>query len=73
MSNPEQSAAVKQITPTVSEEQLDPTYNLFNLNNRHQMPKPILTTVTVQGQKLQMEVDTGASLSLISEEAYLSL
>ena len=68
-----QDHAVKQITPMGSEEQQDPTYNLFNLNNRHQASNPILVTVTAHGQELQMEVDTGASLSLISEEAYLSV
>lgn len=68
-----QDHSVKQITSTGSEGLQDPTYNLFNLNNKHQSSNPILVTVTVHGQKLQMEVDTGASLSLISEEAYLSV
>ena len=33
----------------------------------------MLLTVTAHGQRLLMEVDTGASLSLISEKTYLSV
>ena len=35
--------------------------------------KHIVVTVKINGSELQMEVDTGASLSIISESTYLSL
>ena len=35
--------------------------------------KPIVVTVKINGSELPMEVDTGASLSIISESTYLSL
>ena len=54
------------------QEQQDPIYNLVNLSKR-QSPRPVLLTVTAHSQRLLMEVDTGASLSLISEKTYLSV
>ena len=36
-------------------------------------PTPLKTAVTLEGKVLDMEVDTGASLSLISEAAFKSL
>ena len=63
----------KQVGSTeVEEEQPDPVYNLFNLNNK-QSTNPVKLSLTVHGQSLVMEVDTGASLSLISEETYLTV
>ena len=47
-------------------------YTLFNLTaNKHSHPFQV--TVCVDGQDLAMEIDTGASLSLISEETQKSL
>ena len=61
----------KQVGSTeVEEEQPDPMYNLFNLNNK-QSTNPVKLSLTVHGQSLVMEIDTGASLSLINEKTYL--
>ena len=35
--------------------------------------QPIVVTVKINGSKLPMEVDTGASLSIINESTYMSL
>ena len=43
-------------------------YSLFNV--RSQRPSPYKVQLSVAGQPLEMEVDTGASLSVISEELY---
>ena len=39
-------------------EQPDPVYNLFNLNNR-QSTNSVKVSLTVHGQSLVMEIDTG--------------
>ena len=48
-------------------------YQLYHLEDST-LPKasqnPYVVTLTVDGKQLQFEVDTGASLSLISEETY---
>ena len=68
-----QPHGIKQVESTMAEEeQPDPVYNLFNLNNR-QSTNPVKVNLTVHGQSLVMEIDTGASLSLISEKTYLSV
>jgi hypothetical protein len=46
----------------------DETYTLFQTTRRKS--KPYITTFTVHRAKLPMEIDTGASLSLISEATY---
>ena len=43
-------------------------YSLFNFGS--QRPSPYKVQLSVAGQPLEMEVDTGASLSVISEELY---
>ena len=45
-------------------------YTLFTLKSKK--VAPFITTVEVDGSDLDMEVDTGASLSLISEDTYSS-
>ena len=68
-----QPYGIKQVESTeAEEEQPDPVYNLFNLNNR-QSTNLVKVNLTVHGQSLVMEIDTGASLSLISEKTYLSV
>ena len=68
-----QPHGIKQVESTeAEEEQPDPVYNLFNLNNR-QSTNPVKVSVTVHGQSLVMEIDIGASLSLNSEKTYLSV
>ena len=64
---------VKQVGSTEAEEEhLDPVYNLFNLNNM-QSTNPVQVSLTVLGQSLVMEVDTGASLALIDEKTYFTV
>ena len=46
-------------------------YTLFPVSD--QQAKPVLTTVLVDGKELCMEVDTGASVSLVSEETFHKL
>ena len=49
----------------VSSEQLGATHNLFAMTGSR--PDPIVTTICVDGKLLSMEIDTGATLSVISE------
>ena len=53
---------------TPGEEQGVGAYSLFNFGS--QRPLPYKVQLGVAGQPLEMEVDTGASLSVISEELY---
>ena len=46
----------------------DSTYNLFTIAGSGQ--DPILVEVTVNGSPVRMELDTGASLSLLSKNTY---
>ena len=45
-------------------------YTLFNLFAHIDSPSPYLVTLQVDGVPLQMEIDTGSSLSLISESTF---
>ena len=47
-------------------EQSEKTYNMFNVTGPR--PDPIITHVELDGKALLMEVDTGATLSVISEK-----
>ena len=49
-------------------EEADDVYNMFTVNKDHR--NPIVIDVTVQNEKLKMEIDTGAAVSLISETVY---
>ena len=60
MTNPNEH---EQATPTD-----DPTYNLFTVAGSSQ--DPILVEVIINGTPVQMELDTGASLSLLSKSTY---
>ena len=60
MTNPNEH---EQATPTD-----DPTYNLFTVAGSGQ--DSILMEVTINGTPVQMELDTGASLSLLSKSTY---
>ena len=53
------------------DEEPDAVYTLYAV--RSDSTAPINTTVKINTAKLQMEVDTGASLSLISEATYSNL
>ena len=46
----------------------DPAYPLFNVTNTS--TKPLLVTVELNQAPVEMEVDTGASVSLISKDTY---
>ena len=48
------------------------TYSLFRTSTRDK-PKPLLVTMLVNEKELQLEVDTGASASVISESTYREL
>ena len=56
----------------VTETELTAEYSLFNLN-LSQRRQPYTVTMNVEGQDLPMEIDTGASLSIISDETRKSL
>jgi len=47
------------------------TYSLFALGSKQ--PAPYKVQLSVGGQALEMEIDTGASLSVISEGTYKNL
>ena len=47
-------------------------YTLFNLT-ANKCSHPFQVTISVDGQDLAMEIDAGASLSLISEDTQKSL
>ena len=53
---------------TPGEEQVVSAYSLFNFGG--QRPSPYKVQLSVAGQPLEMEADTRASLSVISEELY---
>ena len=46
-------------------------YSLFTLGSKR--PAPYKVQLSVNGQTLEMEIDTGASLSVISEKTYNNL
>ena len=48
------------------------THSLFRTLTRDK-PKPLLVTMRVNEKELQLEVDTGASASVISESTYREL
>ena len=52
------------------DERDEQVYSQFQLSDR--ASKPICVNVQANGRSLDMEVDTGASLSIISEEVYLA-
>ena len=49
------------------------TYSLFTLTEQTEATPPLLVDMTVNKVPLQMEVDTGASVSLISRDTYRKL
>ena len=53
------------------EDDVDPVYTLFHMSARK--PSPMLVTLQLNQAPLQMEIDTGASASLISERTYRTL
>ena len=66
---PNSSQSMHQLTQEDTVE--DTTHLMFNLSGNR--VKPLVASLTVEGAELRMEVDTGASLSLISEATYRKL
>ena len=56
--------------PPTTSNGLEHTYLLFTLPGK---VKPIVITVNVNGTDILMEVDTGASLSIISEQTFWAI
>ena len=52
---------------------VEPSYSMFAVTTQQHKPGPLLVKVMVHDQELQMEVDTGASTSIISEATYCRL
>ena len=50
----------------------DDTYNLFAIDDKS-APPPVMVTLEINQKKLSMEVDTGASVSLINHAMYTNL
>ena len=57
--------------PPTQEDSEDYSYTMYNLTGMS--VKPLKVTVSVDNVDLDMEVDTGASVSIISEETYSCL
>ena len=66
---PNSSQSMHQLTQEDTVD--DTTHLMFNLSGNQ--VKPLVASLTVEGAELRMEVDTGASLSLISEATYRKL
>ena len=56
--------------PDPPADSVDNSYPMFSVSSRS---KPILLPVKLQDKEIQMELDTGASLSVISESTYRSI
>ena len=68
----EKTHKVEGYDPDADEQESDTTeYRLFTVSS--QGNAPLVVEFTVNGQPLQMELDTGASISLISEQQYKQL
>ena len=63
-----QSNGTKQTHQVTVDDSADQSYTMFNMPSTR--TKPIQTSVNVEKQDIQMEVDTGAALSIISERVY---
>lgn len=66
------SSSTTSVSPSSSTTSFDmfTTYTMFPISTR---AKPIMLTVKVNNQDLEMELDTGASLSIISEKIFKSV
>ena len=63
--NPEPSAGNKEVHQ-VAEEPAEVEYSLFPVQGSNS--KPLQTTMLVEGHKLTTEIDTGAAVSIVSED-----
>ena len=64
--NRQQTHLLTEVENSLSD--TDPAYPLFNVTNTS--TKPLLVTVELNQAPVEMEVDTGASVSLISKDTY---
>ena len=68
----EKTHKVEGYDPDADEQESDTTeYRLFTVSSQENAP--LVIEFTVNGQPLQMELDTGESISLISEQQYKQL
>ena len=71
-SNPQETVKTVEQIPSSPQEQ----YSLYNVEDTT-LPKPsenpYRVTLLLEGKSVQMEIDTGASLSLVSEQTYQEL
>ena len=65
-----QTARNSQPVHNITDTSLDGEYQLFVVHTHSN--KPLKTTLLVEGQELTMEIDTGAGVSLVSEETVSS-
>ena len=63
----------KLVEDDIEESSDDSIYNLFNVQSQKKGAKPIKVEVSLDNANLEMEVDTGARYSIISEATYKCL
>ena len=71
-SNTKEVVKTVEETPTSAQQQYD-LYQLEDATLPQTSGNPYKVTLTIEGQPVQMEIDTGASLSLVSEETQQEL
>ena len=71
-SNTKEIVKTVEETPTSAQQQYD-LYQLVDATLPQTSENPYKVTLTIEGQPVQMEIDTGASLSLVSEETQQEL
>ena len=61
------------MTATGSDSDTSDTYSMFKVGKDRDQMKPYQVNLLVNGGKLSMEIDTGVSVSVISESAYKAM
>ena len=61
------------MTATGSDSDTSETYSMFKVGKDRDQMKPYQVDLSVNDEKLSMEIDTGASVSVISESAYKAM
>ena len=69
--HPVEPSGITKLVLTEKHVDKAPVYSLCKLTNPHS--KPLLVTLQVNGAELEMEVDTGAAVSVVSAEIYHTL
>ena len=65
---PQKDLTVSRPTHVLTEVEDD--YSMYNVKGHGSPVKPLLVMVNINNANLEMEVDTGASVSIVSEETY---